>query len=117
GRDDGRGRGRPRRRTWDAWANGATRRWATGLQAPIRGGCRGDRGPPISPSESAPHVTGDDGFLVRVPLLYSGAVRTSRPDAARRRTAAGDAPPPTDPTRCPGRRTPRGSIGTGPCSD
>src|SRR5271154_3023415 len=80
-----------------------------------RGDSSEDLGPP-SPKISAPHATGSDGLLLRVPLLYSGGVRTSRPGAAPPRTAAGDARPPTDPARCPGPRTPHGSIGTRSCS-
>src|SRR5262245_32867312 len=77
----------------------------------------GDRGndrmahmPSESPGSRWPHLTGDDGFLLRVPLFYSGRARTSRPGAAPPRTAAADARPPTVPVRCPGPRTPHGSI-------
>src|SRR5271165_997304 len=42
-----------------------------------------------------------NGFCLRVPLLCSAVAGTSPPDATRLRTAAADAPPPTDPGRCP----------------
>src|SRR5262249_19243849 len=103
-------------RTVDAWVDEAERLISpTGIEVEDTGGCGEDVGSPRSPRISAPLVTGDGGCRLRVPLLYSGRVRTSRPDAAPPRTAAAGARPPTGPGHCPGPRSPRGSIGICSC--